>query len=161
MMKTIDVLRSVRGVYSVTFDVEKNMFKIRGEVDPSVLLKAVLSTGEHAELVTIRLSHPQLRRRNYNYGSYGPTNGYQLPYYTNGGYRSLANYPYHHETNGYYPYSMPHEPAPIAPYNYNYSYTTTNDHQYPPPLATYVPSYPPLEYDAYGNYDSINPCTIM
>ncbi|KAI3810269.1 hypothetical protein L1987_19880 [Smallanthus sonchifolius] len=139
------------------------MFKISGEVDPSVLLKAVLSTGEHAELVTVKLNHPQLRRRNYNYGSYGPTSGYQLPLYTDGGYRSLANYPYH-ETNGYYPYNLPREPAPIeypSPYNYNYNYTTTNDHQYPPPLATYVPPYPPLEYDAYENYDSISPCTVM
>ncbi|KAI7740761.1 hypothetical protein M8C21_001194, partial [Ambrosia artemisiifolia] len=166
VMKTHDILRAICGVYTVEWDVEKNLFKISGEVDPSILLKAVLSTGEHAELVSVKIKHPQLRHRNYSYGSYGPTNGYHMPYYRDAGYshRSLANYPYY-ETNGhYYPYSLPRDTLPIeypSSYGYNYNHTTTNDYQYPPPRATYVPSYPPQEYDPYANFDTISPCTIM
>lgn len=148
------------GVYSVTWDVEKNLFKISGEVDPNILLKAVLRTGEHAELVSVKLKHPQLRNRNYSYGSYGPTNGYYQPFYRDGGYRSMTNYPYY-ETNGQYPYSLPRELAPIEYLPYNHP-TTTNDYlQYPPPRATYVPSYPPQEYDPYANYDDVSLCNIM
>ncbi|KAJ0733860.1 putative DNA topoisomerase (ATP-hydrolyzing) [Helianthus annuus] len=165
VMKTYEILRSVCGVYSVELDAEKNLFKISGEVNPNILLKAVLSTGEHAELVTVKMKHPQLRQRTYNYGSYGPANGYHLPYYRDAGYsnRSLANYPYY-ETNGhnYYPYSLPRDPPLIDyPSSYNNYYTTTSDYQYPPPRATYVPSYPPQEYDQYDNFDSISPCTIV
>ncbi|KAL8237525.1 hypothetical protein R6Q59_018606 [Mikania micrantha] len=148
------------GVYSVAWDVENKMFRISGEVDPNILLKAVLRTGEHAELVSVKLKHPQLRHRNYYYGSYGHTSGYNhLPYYGDGGYSSLTNYPYY-RTNGHYPYSLPYDPPAIeCPSSYNYN--ATNDYPYLPPRATYVPSYPPQEYDPYDTYDSISLCTIM
>lgn len=157
MMKTIQVLRSIRGVYSVTWDAQRNIFRISGEVDPNVLLQAVLRTGEHAELLTVKLNHPQLRvrQRNYNdygYGSYGPITSYLPPshsYRDRGYMRLLPDHPYS-ETNEQYPYYMPSSSS-SAPYAY----------ENPLARATYVPSYPPQEYDPNANYEGINFCTIM
>ncbi|XP_076946911.1 uncharacterized protein LOC143618689 [Bidens hawaiensis] len=167
VMKVHDVLRSIRGVYSVEWDVEKHLFTVSGEVDPSILLKAALRTGEHAEMVTVKIKHPQLRQRYYNHGPYGPMNpGYNMPYQ-----RSMGNFPYY-EANGYYnPYTLPrcHYGPPLVEYpssygcnhGYNHINATTSECIHPLPRASYVPSYPYKEYDTYDNFDSISPCTIM
>lgn len=141
------------GVYSVTWDAQQNIFKISGEVDPNVLLKAVLCTGEHAELVTVKLNHPQLRHRNYNnYGSYGPTTGHHVPPYRHG-YRSLPEQPYY-GTNNPNPYIMPPEPTPVA-------YPSADDRQTPLPHAIHVLSYPYHEYGPNDNVDRSSYCSIM
>lgn len=147
LMKTIEVLRSIRGVYSVSWDAQQSSIRIRGEVNPNYLLKAVMATGEHAELLNVKLNHPQLRHNYYNYGS-SITAPYNRFSYTDRPY-------YRYQTaNLEYPYGRLQPPAiEYLPPSYDY--------ETPLPRATYVPSYPPQEYDPYDNYEGINFCTIM
>ncbi|CAI9300903.1 unnamed protein product [Lactuca saligna] len=139
MMKTIEVLRSISGVYSVIWDAEKNIFKISGEVDPNILLKAVMRTGEHAELVNVKLNHPQLRhtkRRDIR-----PLPEHESYPVTSSAYRR--------------PPGIQYLPSNYDTTNYGYGYEN------PLPPATYVPSYPYQEHGPYANYEGVSFCTIM
>ncbi|XP_022897788.1 heavy metal-associated isoprenylated plant protein 22-like [Olea europaea var. sylvestris] len=64
--KTLEILNSICGVYSVTFNAEEGVAKIMGEVDPNLLLAALARTGQHAELVWAKLDHPRIDRGYYN-----------------------------------------------------------------------------------------------
>ncbi|XP_042754077.1 heavy metal-associated isoprenylated plant protein 42 [Lactuca sativa] len=162
MMKTIEVLRSISGVYSVTWDAEKNIFKISGEVDPNILLKAVMRTGEHAELVNVKLNHPQLRHTNYNY-NYNNHNfgyGYHIPSsssYRRRDIRPLPEHEFYPVTSSAYrrPPGIQYLPSNYDTTSYGYGYEN------PLPPATYVPSYPYQEHDPYANYEGVSFCTIM
>ncbi|XP_024967476.1 uncharacterized protein LOC112507231 isoform X1 [Cynara cardunculus var. scolymus] len=171
LMKTIEVLRSIRGVYSVSWDAQQSSVRVRGEVNPNFLLKAVMSTGGHAELLNVKLNHPQLRHNYYNYASSitSPYNRF-----------SYMDRPYYHyqTTNIEYPYGRLQPPAIEYPYGrlhppaIEYPYgrlqppaieylPSSYDYETPLPRAAYVPSYPPQEYDPYDNYEGISFCTIM
>nr|XP_043622471.1 uncharacterized protein LOC122594055 [Erigeron canadensis] len=147
------------GVYNVEWDRRENVFKISGEVDPNILMKAVLRSGSHAELINVKLKHPLLRYDNY-YRSYGRRPTFGNNYYRDG-YRSSL--PPYYETNynndRYYPHGLPHYgPAPRIGYGPSYDY----DHRNPLPSAPYVPSYPYQDYnDPCYNGASVDPCSIM
>ncbi|KAI3769194.1 hypothetical protein L6452_00294 [Arctium lappa] len=70
LMKMIQVLRCIRGVYFVNWDdAQQSSLRICGEVNASYLLKVVMAPGEHAHLVNLKLNHPQHRHNYYNYAS--------------------------------------------------------------------------------------------
>ncbi|XP_015078270.1 heavy metal-associated isoprenylated plant protein 32-like [Solanum pennellii] len=105
-MKMMEVLHSVRGVYALTIDAEKGTANVCGEVDPNRLLLALLKSGQHAELINVKLKHPSIinntprnQHGHYNYGHVG--HGY------NNNYNSLDGpYGYNHALNeptSYYP----------------------------------------------------------
>ncbi|GJY42888.1 hypothetical protein Tco_0431101 [Tanacetum coccineum] len=178
--KTLEILKSILGVYSVTWDTEEMLFRIAGEVDPNIIVKHLMASGEHAEIVRINVKHPHLRHQNhtsyapsygggyvpshgdvYNYGSYG--GGYNMlpPSYRD------AYLPYYGTNDQYHPYGTQRIAAPQI--EYPSSYNNTLALQNPLPLATYVPSNPyqePLnpyqEHDPYGNYhEGMTGCSIM
>nr|XP_043639811.1 uncharacterized protein LOC122610923 [Erigeron canadensis] len=159
MMRSYDTIRSIRGVYEVEWNRRENIFKISGEVDPSVLMKAALRSGEHATLIDVKLKHPHTR--NNFYRSYGPTVGNYMPPYRDAYRSSLHSMPYYETNDRYYPYGMSYGPAARMDYGPPYN-TTYYDHQYPLPPATHVPSLPYQEYnDPYHNYAAVDPCSIM
>ncbi|KAH0751210.1 hypothetical protein KY290_030442 [Solanum tuberosum] len=71
--KMMEVLHSVRGVYALTIDAEKGIANVCGEVDPNRLLLALLKSGQHAELINVKLKHPSLSnpRNQYGHNNYG------------------------------------------------------------------------------------------
>nr|XP_027061041.1 heavy metal-associated isoprenylated plant protein 32-like [Coffea arabica] len=148
-MKTMEILGSIVGVYSVAIDGEEGLAKIYGEVDPNMLLRAIGTSGRHAELVRMDIKHPQInedascrRRHGYNYdallennpcgGGYGHGYGRSLPDHTSC---------YGHEQ--YYPNSYSHTAGGGAL-----------------PQPRHVPSYPRRGYDPYDD-ERINCCSIM
>ncbi|KAI3770336.1 hypothetical protein L6452_01464 [Arctium lappa] len=155
----IEVLRSIRGVYSVRWDAQQSSLRIRGEVNPNYLLKAVMDTGEHAELVNVELNHPQLRHNYYNYASMinAPYNRYSYvdrPYYP---YQTASiEYPYGHVQPPAIEYPYGRVQPPAIKY-----LSSSNDYETPVPWARYVSSNPYQEYDPYDNYEGINFCSIM
>ncbi|KAJ9568507.1 hypothetical protein OSB04_004473 [Centaurea solstitialis] len=138
LKKMIKVLRSIRGVYSVSWDAQQSSVQVRGEVNPNILLKAVMSSGKHAELLNVKLNHPQLRHNHYNYGS-GTT-----PYDHRSSYSDYRPYGRQHPPAIEYPYGHPQQPA--------------IEHL---PRETYVPSYPHQEYNPNDNYEGMSACSIM
>ncbi|KAJ9562756.1 hypothetical protein OSB04_007916 [Centaurea solstitialis] len=128
LMKTVEVLRSIR--------------------------------GEHAELLNVKLNHPQLRHNHYNYGSR------TTPYNHRPSYTDYRPY-YHYQTgNREYPYGRPHPSTIVYPYGrpqqpaieyLPHSY----DYEAPLPRATHVPSYPLKSTTRMIITRGINLCTIM
>ncbi|PWA95538.1 spo11/DNA topoisomerase VI subunit A, Heavy metal-associated domain, HMA [Artemisia annua] len=159
VQKTLRVLSSVVGVYEVSMDAEKKLFRISGEVDPNILVKQLFDAGKHAELVSFKAKHPHLRYQNYNsHASSSSYGGGYVPYHRDG-------YNYGSYGGGYnllpeHPYGMQRMAPPQI--EYPSSYNNTYGYQNPLPLATNVPSYPYQERDPYGNYyDGMNGCCIM
>lgn len=80
----------------MTIDAEKGIANVCGEVDPNRLLLALLKSGQHAELINVKLKHPSIinntprnQHGHYNYGHVG--HGY------NNNYNSLHGpYGYNH-----------------------------------------------------------------
>ncbi|KAA8547655.1 hypothetical protein F0562_004084 [Nyssa sinensis] len=94
---------ALSGVYSVTIDGKEGTVKVTGEVDPSVLMRALAKTGKHAELVWVKLTSSAKTRgyANNKYGSYG-----------------YAALPQPHPSLQHYPPRRPHIEYPW--YNTNY-----------------------------------------
>ncbi|CAK9146582.1 unnamed protein product [Ilex paraguariensis] len=82
-MKMIQLLSSICGVYSVTIDAAEGTAKVSGEVDPNILLRGLARSGNHAELVWVKLKHPVMNNRRCYYTA---DNG--------------SSYAYHHHHNG-------------------------------------------------------------
>ena len=154
------------------------LFRIAGEVDPSIILKQVMATGAHAKLVGVNGKHPHLRYNNqtcyapsyrggyvpsprdvYNYGSYG--GGYNMPPLSyRDAYRLLPDHPYYGTNDQYHPYGMQRIAVPQI--EYPSSYNNALALQNPLPPATYVPLNPYKEHDQYGNYhEGMTGCSIM
>lgn len=57
----------------MTIDAEKGIANVCGEVDPNRLLLALSKSGQHAELINVKLKHPALStpRNQYGYNNYG------------------------------------------------------------------------------------------
>ncbi|KAL2460551.1 heavy metal-associated isoprenylated plant protein 32 [Abeliophyllum distichum] len=104
--KTLEVLNSICGVYSLTFDAEEGLAKISGEVNPNILLSALARTGQHAEIVWAKLNHPRIDR-----GYYNDNDSYGQPYrYSDWHRRALTDSSYN--PNYYYDAT----PLPAARY---------------------------------------------
>ncbi|XP_074332384.1 uncharacterized protein LOC141670443 [Apium graveolens] len=170
-MKLMSVLSSISGVYSVNVDAERGRAEIEGQVDPNLLLREVSRSGQHAELVRVKLQHPAAGQRysslsspynrdNNNDYYYGRSlnaiqDGYgrravlnDEPYYDNGDARYYNNY--NNNNNMYYP-------SPEAS-NYMNSRYNMNDYGYSSG-ARYLPSSVPQEYSPYA--DETLSCTIL
>lgn len=154
------------------------LFRIAGEVDPSIIAKQLMATGAHAKIVGINIKHPHLRYQSqtsyapsygggyvpsprdvYNYGSYG--GGYNMPPLSyRDANRLLPDHPYYGTNDQYHPYGMQRIAAPQI--EYPSSCNNTLALQNPLPPATYVPSNPYQEHDPYGNYhEGMTGCSIM
>ncbi|KAK9268399.1 hypothetical protein L1049_000148 [Liquidambar formosana] len=53
----MEVLQSIRGVYSITIDAEKGIVKVNGKVDPNILLMVLAKSGQHAEILWAKLEN--------------------------------------------------------------------------------------------------------
>ncbi|GKD96231.1 putative spo11/DNA topoisomerase VI subunit A [Tanacetum coccineum] len=166
--KSLAAVSSIVGVYSVSFNAEQKLFRISGEVDPSILLKVLMDAGEHAEVVNYKVNHPHLRYQNYNShassyygGGYAPSRRDRYNYGSyGGGYTLLPEHPYYGTNDQYHPYGRQRITAPQI--EYPSSYNNRLAFQNPLPLATNVPSYPYQEHDPYVNYyDGMNSCSII
>ncbi|KAL3508380.1 hypothetical protein ACH5RR_027781 [Cinchona calisaya] len=142
-MKTVEILNSIIGVYSVTIDADEGIARIYGEVDPNILLKAIARSGRHAEIVRVNIKHPQIKHNNsYDHrGLLENSCGHRYR-------RTLLENSYRDD---YYPATSREVP--------DYPLNSRNYHSGSPP-PTWVPSYSPREYDLYDE-DRINCCTIM
>ncbi|KAK1384817.1 hypothetical protein POM88_022552 [Heracleum sosnowskyi] len=160
-MKLMSVLSSISGVYSVNIDAERGLAEIEGQVDPNHLLQEVSRSGEHAELVSVRLQHPAARQRyssydrennNYNYGR--SMNAIQDGY----GRRALLNHePYYvNSDERYYNHNLNYALPEVS--NYTNSRYNMNDYDYTS-RARYVPSSVPREYNPYE--EEPLSCTIL
>lgn len=49
------------GTYNISIDGERGLADISGQVDPNMLLHALGRSGQHAELVRVKLQHPASR----------------------------------------------------------------------------------------------------
>ncbi|KAM7492774.1 hypothetical protein LguiA_035695 [Lonicera macranthoides] len=174
------------GVYSVTIDAQEGTALVSGEVDPNILLRALISAGKHAEIVWIKLKHPTLNGRvppyyyshnnNSIYGpsssssySYGATDepsyygrSLELPqqsyyYDTHRTRQRVLAYEYpSHDTHHQY---YPQRRQPALEYDYPY-YSRNYLYDTPLPPAQYVPSAPQPVYDPYED-EPISFCSIM
>lgn len=63
-------------MYALTIDAEKGIANVCGEVDPNRLLLALSKSGQHAELINVKLKHPTLSnpRNQYGHNNYGYNN---------------------------------------------------------------------------------------
>ncbi|KAK2967271.1 hypothetical protein RJ640_004837 [Escallonia rubra] len=96
-MKMMEVLSSINGVYSVSIDSRSGTAKVSGEVDPNILLRALATAGNHAELVRVKLKHSGLNRGyhgSYGFGSYG-TVDHSLYAYGTGYAAGLYGHPWY------------------------------------------------------------------
>ncbi|KAI8557489.1 hypothetical protein RHMOL_Rhmol04G0014500 [Rhododendron molle] len=141
-MKLYEVLRSISGVYSVTIDAEEGLAKISGEVDPNILLRAVGTSGKHAELKWVQLKSPVVPNRSQHYRddmdkpygpysiSYGQYHGYgraiEQPHW---GRRALPEAEGGLRCDTHSRYCLP----PLPEYSYNYSSISV----YPPPQGAH------------------------
>ncbi|KAA8523555.1 hypothetical protein F0562_009978 [Nyssa sinensis] len=146
----MEVLDSICGVYSVTIDAEQGTTKVIGEVDPSVLLRALARSGNHAELLWVNLKSP-VSSRGYHYND-EYQNGPHVYGAINQPHRYQSALPEHSWNNTHRHYS-PRRPTTEYPsYNTNYRYL---------PPAKYVPGPPPQAFDPYEYDEPINFCSVM
>ncbi|KAL2500147.1 heavy metal-associated isoprenylated plant protein 32 [Abeliophyllum distichum] len=126
--KTLEVLNSICGVYSVTISAEEGTAKISGEVDPNLCLSALARTGQHAELVWAKLNHPRLDRGGY-YNDHDYHNGLHKSNYGYGYPRhGLISEPYWHRSglpggmwrDSYQHYPLSRALPEYSSYNSNY-----------------------------------------
>ncbi|CAA3005482.1 Copper chaperone [Olea europaea subsp. europaea] len=132
--KTLEVLNSICGVYSVTISTEEGTARIIGEVDPNLCLAALARTGQHAELVYTKLDHPRLGRGG---GYYNNQDYYSSPHKYNHGYGysryGALSEPYWNQSalpggmshNSYQHYPLRRALPEYSSYNSNYYYDAT------------------------------------
>lgn len=151
-------------------DAEKGLAEIEGQVDPNHLLQELSRSGQHAELVRVRLQHPAAGQR---YSSSSSSNGYYYDnehdnnycYGTSGnaiqdgyGRRTLLNDQTYYANgdirynNNNLNYALPEAN------NYINSRYNTNGYAYSS-VARYVPSPVPQEYNPFED-ETLN-CTIL
>ncbi|KAK3010135.1 hypothetical protein RJ639_011792 [Escallonia herrerae] len=104
------------GVYSVSIDSQDGLAKVSGEVDPNILLRALARTGNHAELVWVKLKHPVLARGfqgSYGYGKYHNPYGYGS---------TLYDHPWHDAHQPYHSRRRPQVDYPWCNTTYRHGY---------------------------------------
>ncbi|KAK2972026.1 hypothetical protein RJ640_005046 [Escallonia rubra] len=115
-MQMMEVLSSINGVYSVSIDSQDGLAKVSGEVDPNILLRALARTGNHAELVWVKLKHPVLARGfqgSYGYGKYHNPYGYGS---------TLYDHPWHDAHQPYHSRRRPQVDYPWCNTTYRHGY---------------------------------------
>ncbi|KAM3267357.1 hypothetical protein P3S67_032407 [Capsicum chacoense] len=154
--KIMEVLHSIRGVYAITIDAEKGIANVCGEVDPNRLLLALLNSGQHAELINVKLNHPSIsnNQRNYGHIQYGYNNNNNNNNALDGtyGYNALEC-----EPNTYYP-SRRRARIDNQPY---YGSTYHNSPPYDPNRESSSYLYRPPLIDHVIREEPINWCSIL
>ncbi|XP_009787266.2 heavy metal-associated isoprenylated plant protein 32-like [Nicotiana sylvestris] len=163
-MKMMEVLHSVRGVYALTIDAEQGIANVYGEVDPNRLLMALSRSGQHAELISVKLRHPNLTQRSH----YGQNNGYGHNHnngygYNNNNYSAIDG-PYgHHNSNGLgepSSYYSSRRALVDRPY-YGSSYRNSSPYSSYDPSSSSSSLYQPIIIDHVIREEPMNWCSIL
>ncbi|XP_060174249.1 heavy metal-associated isoprenylated plant protein 32-like [Lycium barbarum] len=156
-MKMMEVLHSIRGVYALTIDAETGIANVCGEVDPNRLLAALARSGQHAELINVKLKHPALSnpRSQYGHNNYDHGHGYN-------NYNNALDGPlgYNHsnalnEPSSYYPTRRAMVDQPY----YGSSYRNSSPHAEYCGSSSYLQQ--PLIMDHVIREEPMNWCSIM